>query len=139
MTVIHGFGTKFSRETVTPGTYADIAQVVNIGGPALSREAIDATSMDSSGRWRQFIAGLRDAGEVTLELLFDPDNTGQQDLRNDLSTLDTLKNYRITFPDATPTTVTFGGLITRFDPKAPMDEKLVASVTVKLSGAPTWA
>lgn len=138
MPKLHGKGTKFSRETVTPGTYADIAQVRAINGPTLSREVVDSTSQDSTGKDREFIAGLRDAGEVTLELLFDPDNTGHTDLRSDLS-VDTLKNYRITFPDATPATCTFAGLVTRFEPRSPHDDLLVASVTVKISGAPTWA
>lgn len=139
MTVLHAFGTIFERETVTPGTYAAIAQVANIGGPTLSRETVDATAHDSPNRWRTFIAGLRDAGEVTLELLFDPDNTGQTDLRSDLATLDTIKNYRIKFTDPTPTVWTFAAWVTRFEPRAPMDEKLTASVTFKLSGAPTFA
>lgn len=139
MTVLHAFGTIFERETVTPGTYAAIAQVANIGGPTLSRETVDATAHDSPNRWRQFIAGLRDAGEVTLELLFDPDNTGHTDLRSDLATLDTIKNYRIKFPDPTPTVWTFAAWVTRFEPRAPMDEKLTASVTFKLSGVPTFA
>lgn len=138
MVVLHGKGTKFQRETVTPGTYADIAQVVSIGGPTLTRETIDSTHQASTGRWREFIAGLQDAGEITVELLFDPDNTGHIDLRSDLA-VDALHKYRISFPDATPTTVTVDALVTRFEPRAPLDEKLTATVTLKISGAPTWA
>ncbi len=138
MTVLHAFGTKFQRETVTPGTYADIAQVVNISGPSLSRDTVDATNHASTSRWKEFIGGLRDAGEVTVELQFDPDSTGHADLRSDLA-VDAVHNYRIIFTDPTPTQWTFAALVTRFEPRAPHDEKLTATVSLKLSGVPTFA
>lgn len=69
MAGLDGFGTQFKRgdgggvEVFTP-----LADVTNVSGPGLSRETIDVTSHGSPDAWMQFIGGLKDGGEVSLEI-----------------------------------------------------------------------
>ncbi len=125
----------------SPEAFTTIAQVVNIGGPTLAQEPLDVTHHSSSSGWREFIGGLKDGGEISLEINFDPGNathdetTGlQAELANGSS-----KNYRLEFPDTGATKITFAALVTAFEQSAPVDGKLSANVTLKVTGLPTWS
>ena len=48
-----------------------VAEVVNISGPNIETEDIDITSMDSSSGFRDFIPGLIDGGEISVDLVYD--------------------------------------------------------------------
>jgi hypothetical protein len=43
-----------------------IAELISIGGPTISADTIEATSHDSPDGYREFLQGLRDAGEITI-------------------------------------------------------------------------
>lgn len=47
-----------------------LAVVRSIGVPSLTGEVIDVTSHSSSNRYREFIRGLREAGEITVSMLY---------------------------------------------------------------------
>jgi len=46
-------------------------------------------------------------------------------------------NFRVTFADATPVTATFAGIVTKFEPGAPLNDYQRADCTIKVSGAIT--
>jgi len=124
------------------GTAAEIGQVRDISGPGLSRDTIETTARDSTNNWREYIKGLKDAGEVSFDILFDPDLTTHAKATGILADLwddSTIASWIVTFPDTTPTTWTFDGIVTAFEPKAPMDGELSADVTIKVSGEPVIA
>ena len=138
MTNYNALGTKLYRGG-TAGTA--IAQVTNIGGPGLKLETLEVTSHDS-GVWREFIGGLRDGGEIKLDINYDPAGATHKDAAGGL--LADLKNgtanaYALRFSDAATTTWTFNALVTSFEPKAPMDGKLSASTNLKITGTATLA
>jgi len=140
---------KFTGVSVTLATeiasvYTVIAQVRDIAGPNQSTDTIETTSRDNANLYKSYLAGMRDGGEVTFDLVYDPDLAthsaasagGLVKLLQD----GTLNNFRLSFPDAAPaTTVTFAGIVTNFAPKAPMNDAFTADVTIKVSGRPTWA
>lgn len=128
--------TKLQRETATPGTYEDIAEVLSINGPSYSMDVIDVTHLQSTGSFREFIAGLRDAGEVSFDVNFDPDATTHASLRTDYEA-GTKKNYKLVLPDPTPTTFAFAAFITGYVPSYPLGDKMAASLTLKITGKPT--
>jgi predicted secreted protein len=70
----NAFGTEFRRGNgATPTeTFTTIANVTNIGGPARSRETIDVTTHGSPDAWMEFIGGLKNGGEVSLDINYDP-------------------------------------------------------------------
>ncbi len=115
-----------------------IGEVLSISGPSQSVDTIDVTSHDSSDSFREFIAGLRDGGEVTIEGNFIPGNTGQADLHTDMQA-GTVREVIITFPSAMGTTFTFDALCTAHETTAPHDEKAGFSATFKVTGKPVLA
>ena len=130
-----GVGTVFKRgDGATPEVFTAIAEVNSISGPNMSRGQIDVTSLDSTGGYREFIAGFRDAGEVTLEMNFTLDS--YDDMADDFDSEDSV-NYQIILPDTGATQFDFAGLVTALGMAVPMDDKVTASVTIKIDGQVT--
>lgn len=132
MAKMDAFGTVLKRSG------AVVAAVRNLSGPSISLDTSDVTTHDSAGGWREFIATLIDAGEVTLELVWDPDNASHNNVRGDLVAR-TSQTYSIEWPDVSPAVFTFVAFVTAFQPEAPVDGELSASVTLKITGAVTFA
>jgi len=130
-------GTVFGTAT-KQDVFTSIAQISDVGGPGLAMDTIDVTTHDSPDAWREFIAGLKDAGEVSLDLVYDPDSVTQTALRNDLDSRVT-RNFQIVFPDLTATTWNFAAKVTAFEPTASVEDALMASVTLKVTGRPNLA
>lgn len=132
---IAGVSTSFQRESGTSsGVYVAIAEVINISGPGMSRDTIDVTNLDSSGGYREFIAGFRDGGEVTLTMNFTVD--GYEQMHLDFAN-DTAINYQIVLPDAGEYTLGFAGLVTALPLSIPTDQQVTMDVTIKITGEVT--
>lgn len=131
-----GFGTKLERETATPGTYAAIAQILSVTPPQYSRDTHETTTADVTDGYKTFIGGLKDAGEVSMEIEYDPDT--HNTLIDDLDEAGTY-NYRVVLPWGTIDTCTFAAVMTAFNPQAPAEDKLTATVNFKVSGKPVWS
>lgn len=123
-----GVGTKFKRNSV------DVAEVNSITGPNKTRGTIDVTSLDSTGGYREFIGGFRDAGTVTLNMNFTMATFN--DFNEDFESA-TLQSYSIVLPDSGGTTFSFSGLVTDLGMAVPMDDKVTSDVTIKISGVVT--
>ncbi len=133
-----GFGTLFKRATtLSPGNvYETIANVTNISGPQRSRETIDVTAHDSPEGWMEFIGGLKDGGEVSLDINYDPGET-THDLDDDFDDA-TPRNYQIVIlPDTDDEhTWTLTAVMTGLEDEFPYDDKMGRSMTLKVSGKP---
>ena len=132
-----------STNTIAGEALATIAQVTNFGGPSLALDTEDVTTHDSTGAWEEVIATVLRTSELTLDIVYDPvDNT--HDYTGGLGLVDKLDNkelgrFVITFPDAASTKWYFSAYVTGFEPGAPHDGALTASVSLKIDGAPTLA
>ncbi len=132
---ISGVGTKFKRsDMASVPTFTAVAEINSIDGPNKSRDTIDVTSLDSAAGYREFIASFRDGGEVTLEMNFTRD--GYEEMNADFET-DTLVDYQVLIPDTGETTFDFSGLVTSLGMGIPLDDKITASITIKVSGQVT--
>lgn len=120
-----GVGTVLKRGT-TP-----IADIISIGGPGMSRDTVDVTTLGSTGGYREFITGLRDGGTLTFELLFS--KAGYNAMKTDFES-DEPVTYTIELPDSDNTIIGFDGLVTDFPVTIPLDDKVSISVTVKITG-----
>ncbi len=130
-----GVGTSFERGDGTSSeSFTAIAEINTITGPNKSRDTIDVTSLDSASGYREFIGGFRDGGEVTLNMNFTL--AGYADMDADFE-LDTLTNFQIVLPDTGNTTFEFAALVTALGLAIPMDDKVTADVTLKISGPVT--
>jgi len=52
-----------------------LSDVTAIGVPSLTGEVIDVSTHGSTNRWREFIRGMRDAGEFTITMLYTAGST----------------------------------------------------------------
>ena len=129
---VAGKGTLFRRWDGT--NWVDISEIVTITGPGMSRDVIDVTSLASTGGYREFIAGFREPGTVTLAMIFRRDNynTMKSDFEGDA-----LVNYEIYLPDDEYTSLEFEGLVTELPLTIPTDDKVTMDVTIKISGEVT--
>lgn len=121
-----------------PEVFTTIAEITNVSGPSESAAQIDVTSFDSTSR--EFIAGLRDGGEISFDFNFVGSNLQQQGLRADLGA-GAKRNFKLILNDhlTTPTTISFAAIVTAFSGmNGGVDAAVTASCTLKLSGDPTY-
>lgn len=132
-----GHGATFTRsdDATSGGTFATIGNVIMIGPPNATRETPEATHLESTERWREYIGGMKDAGEVTAELDLDPNDATLASLYTDLNT-DTAGYYKITFPDSTAWG--FSAFITSIAPGEVSDQKMTVALTFRVTGKPAW-
>ena len=128
------YGAWSSGGTATSVTSSAIGQVVSISGPSGSASEIDTTHLQSTAK--EFMIGLMDEGEVSFDVNIDHADVGQ--LAFQASRLArTSKTYTITWSDAKVST--FTGYAKSFSKTASVDDKVSASLAIRISGAVTTA
>lgn len=135
MTADTGFSAAFAiGDGAATEVFTAVAEVMSITPPGQTREAIDATHLTSANGYREFIAGMADGGEASIELNYTP---SESDVLI-AALVAGVGNFRITAPSGK--TLTFAGVCTAHSP-GPMvvDDKMTLSATFKVSGRPTWA
>lgn len=125
-------GTNAAFRRLADSVFEEIGEITDISGPELSKDTIDVTSMDSAG-WKEFIASLKDGGEVSLEMNFTRE--AYDTLYSDFLS-DDLQAYEIVVNDDEGTTINFDGLVTSLGISVPVADKVSSSATIKVSGAP---
>lgn len=137
MAGIDGFGTILKRgDGETPEVFTAIANLTTVDDGGRVRNTIDVTAHDSPNQYMEFVGGLIDPGEVTVDINYDP--AVHDVLEADLEDTDP-RNYQIVFPDTAETTFSFAAVMTGFSKSAPYDDKLSGSLTFKVSGKPSIA
>ncbi len=116
-----------------------VAEITSISGPSIKVDALDVTSHGSTSAFREFIAGLADAGEISIDVNFYPGDTNGQKAMIDDAIARTSRTVVITGPAAAAFTWTATAIITGFDPGLPHDGSMSASFTLKITGVPTLA
>ena len=129
----------------TTETFATVAEVLDISGPNMSQDTIEVSSQDSANGWREYIAGWRDAGEVSISANWIPSSATQDGTTGVLSKfLDSdTHNYQIITPvgsDGTGSvTISMTGIVTGFGVNLPLTEQAKVDFSIKLTGAVTFS
>lgn len=121
----------------SPSGFQTIAEVTSISGPSLARDAVDATHTASEEGWREYIPGLKDAGEVSIEMNYIPGSFGDELMRATFDS-DQPAQFRITEPNSPATVLTFYAIVTAYELERPNDDKMVATATLKITGKVTY-
>lgn len=133
MAGLDAFGTQLQRGNgAGPEVFTAIANVTDITPPGIERETIDVTTHGSPDQWREHIGGLKDGGEVSIDINYDP--RVHDSLIADLDDPNP-RNYKVVWP-GTLGDWAFKAILKGFEPEAPHDDKLAASLTYKVSGKP---
>lgn len=135
-----GKGTK--QQLSIASVFTDIAQVVGVGPPKMSKGTSETT--DLSMDWKTFIASVKDAGQVTLTIEYDAASATHAALWTAYSEAPTSSNnwgvqdWKTIFADAGNAAVAYSGVLTNFEWDDVDIEKVVtAQITIKISGAVT--
>lgn len=120
----------------SPLTYTAIAEVKGIDGPGGQTAEIDVTDLSSTAK--EFVLGLQDEGDITLDMNYIPGNT-QHALLRTLRGSGAERNYRISFTDSPATTWTFGARVKGFSISNAVDNVTGLSVTLRVTGSITEA
>jgi len=135
---VAGVGSEFQIGSgASPQVYTKVAECLSIGGPDVTAEEIDVTSLDSTGGYKESITGLKDGGSVALEVNWIKANAQQIILRDALDSGAAL-TCRIVFSDSPQTIASFACKVTGFSMAAEPDSQLKASLTIKISGQVIW-
>lgn len=129
MSDITGIGTIFNRWD--GAQWQPIAKIQNIGGPTMSRDTVETTTLDNTDGYRTFIGGLRDGGDVSLPMNFT--EAGYLAMKADFED-DEEQKYQIVLPNDENTTLEFEGLVTDLPLDIQMEEVISCDITIKVSG-----
>ena len=127
---ISGVGAEFHRWN---GSHWDaISEITSIKGPGMKRDTIDVTSLDSVDGYKEFIAGMREAGTISLAMNF---SRGNFDLMKSDFESDELQYYEIILKDSVYTSFEFAGLVTELPLNITVKDAVTMDVTIQISGA----
>jgi hypothetical protein len=130
-----GVGATFEVDSGSGYTY--VADLVSIGGPEIAVEQVEATSLDSTAGYKEYIPGALDGGTVSLTLNFTND-TAQRALRAMLGSID-VADFRIILPTSPLARYTFAGSLTSWSQATEANTPMTAELGFKTSGAVTFA
>ena len=130
---------KISDMDEAEPTFTAVAELTDISGPSLSTDTIDVTNHDSEEAYREFVAGLKDAGEVNIEGNFLASHETLESASDVFALFDSgdLTDFEIEFPDDDTTTWSFSGIVTAFETIANFEDAATFTATIKISGQPT--
>lgn len=114
----------------------EIAQVTNISGPNITLDTIDVTTHDQAHFWEEHAATILRSGTVTVDIIYDPNHADHAALLAELVGRD-YAGFELQFPNDDYNEYVFDAFVTGFNPTAPVDGALTASVTLKITGEPT--
>jgi predicted secreted protein len=125
----HGHGT-----TLAGSTAGTIGNVVTLTIDGVTIDIIDVTTMDSTNKWKEKLAGLKDPGRITFTVNYDGAASGDANtIHNNLGTSQT---WTVTFPDTSTYAAT--GWIQHYTIADPVADKISQDVTIEFTGAPTF-
>jgi predicted secreted protein len=127
---VSGYGITFDKG----GT--DVAEVTRISGVGINRETIEVTHLSSDNEWKEFIFGLKEGTDITIDYNFLPTNSTHKAIITDIIA-GTSATYTTTLADTStfaatmlPFNFTLGDLVAA--------DKLSASAQFKITGAVTY-
>jgi hypothetical protein len=117
-----------------------VGEVKSFSGPSGSAAVIDITHLASTGKEK--LIGLRDEGQITLEVNLNPADAAQMKLKTDRANR-TLKSWILKLMDSTAdgnrTRLKGEGYCTGFSVSGGVDDVIKSSVTIEITGGVSWS
>lgn len=139
-------GSKLEIEILAgspPPGFTEIAEIQHIQRTGSKSDLVDVTNMQSTGGYREYLATLRDAGDVSFSGNYIPNDATQQALQ-DLFDGATLVNCKIVLPPAGTFTTSLGtwafkAYVQSNDYDLPHDKEGKISGKLKITGKPSFS
>jgi hypothetical protein len=137
--------TLWMGNAASPLSWVKVANVKSISGPDYSVTVIDTTTHDTVGNFREKAAVLIDAGKLSFNMNFDPDDATQDpvattSLFNKLNNL-TEWYFQLRLAASNPggEIMQFQGFVTKHSLQFPVDNVQEAMIEVEIDGEPVWS
>ena len=129
-----GAGTRLRYWDTTSSEWINLVRIQNIGGPQLTRQLNDDTTLDDIDGYVKYYAGLKEGGTVPFTTDYSHDTL---ELMLSWQKSNDSMYYSILMPDAEETTIIFEGLLqdSQMD-VASAGEKSTISCTIMINGEP---
>lgn len=117
--------------------FTTIAEVKDISGPSIEVGTEEVTSHDSNG-WREYIATLKDGGEVSFDINFFEDTT-QGFVGGIYGAMDDMEAVNFEIHLKSGGVGSFAAIITGFELDNPVEGVEGSSITLQITGGISWA
>lgn len=116
--------------------FTAIAEIDGVTFSGRTQDLAETTHVLSPGGFKEYVATLRDSGDVSFNMNYLPSNASQQIFESDFIA-GAFRNYRVVWTDAAASTDAFVAILTQFNPSGMVGDKLTASATLKITGPVT--
>ena len=125
-------GTSLTKTSGTPLIIADLTSIGEIG---VQSEEIDTTTLDSPDGYREFIASLKDAGEISLAGMVKSEDAMESLLA--LADAQSVEDFEIEFLSGS--TWAFSGFVKSFkEGESTVDGVRTFTSAIRISGKPVY-
>lgn len=132
---IRGKGTTL-KFTPAGGAQVTVGKLTKVGEIAPEAEEVDVTTLDSTGGYREYMQGWRDAGTIAVSGFFDSGDAGQTALRTAFAS-GAAGAFEVAFADGSKST--FSAFVKRFSVgSAEVDGAVGFSAQLRATGAITF-
>jgi predicted secreted protein len=130
-----GLGAEFWLDSAGD-VLTQLSEILSVALPNSQVEDVEATHMASPNRRREFIAGLIDDGEGTIEMNYVPGSATDILIRAALADGET-RDYKVVLPVADGSTweVTGDCIVKGYERSTPIDDRMTATLTVRFTGS----
>jgi len=112
-----------------------IANLISIGEIGIESDEVDVTTLDSTGGYKQYIAGFKDAGEVPLEGIIKSEDA--MDSMIDLAESQSVEEW--TIETLSGSTWVFDGFVKSFkEGEATVEGVRTFTGSIRISGKPVY-
>jgi predicted secreted protein len=116
----------------SPEAFVVIPEINSISGPTGQANEIDATDLSSTAK--EYKIGLKDHGEMSLDMFYIPDNSTHALVRAAFAD-GVVRLFRLTFTDTAPAKIwEFQGYVKGFSIAAGVDQILTVTVPIRVTG-----
>lgn len=115
-----------------PSSFTYIREVFEGAPPSDSDDQVDASHFQSPNRTRQYIPGMTDSGEASFQMNYVPGSATDRFLRSIKG-----KSLVVRYTFANGCQLIFSASRQSYEQSNPIDDKMTATLTLKVSGDPT--
>lgn len=115
-----------------------VAELTSVGLPNPQVAEVEATHFESPDRSREYIPGLKDNGEIAFGINWLPGSVTDELINSALND-DQARDMEVRVPGTgdTKQVFAFAGIVRGYEKAIPIDDRMTATVTVRVSGAVT--
>jgi predicted secreted protein len=134
-----GIGAQFWLDSAGD-VLTQLSEILSVALPNSQVADVEATHMASPNRRREYVAGLIDDGEGTVEMNYVPGSDTDILLRAALADGET-RDYKVVLPVADGSTweVTGDCIVKGYERNAPIDDRMTATLTIRFTGSSSEA